>query len=888
MNRSIGFAVCMLFVAAAWAVPQQRRAAPRPSSDGRLSARWIGQDGHDFVGPNSELKPSDVQDMVIQISGLPARLALTKLVVKGHGGDEWQWNGPNGPWRAHLARAEGSSTAHVYLEPSRVEKGRSFQLIFTFDDGRTTELYIDGGKADPTLRMPTARLSARWLGQDGRDRVGPTAAVGPDGYADVLIALDRLSSHAEIQAIELQSGNTRWAAGLNPERVSSAEWAIDAEDRTAAIVFLAAEGLQPGATLEISVTYQNGTRDQARVKAGPVDPQRAVQKPPIRSLRQHTLSVQALGQASDPEGANPGVVRVGLSGLPGQPIVAAALTNSTGTAWVWKARAEIDFEVGTNAQPLKWERGGRPGTATIVFAPVRNEQGAPMMLRWRHADGSEAFARWEGPECDPTRISPQPSAARATARPGDDLQALAARGGTVQLSKGTYRLTRPLVLEKPVRLIGEPGVSLQFEQAAADRPWTAAVQIHAGNTTLEGFAVRFVGPVRWDWEVAHGPAIIGTSDDRDKDRRDPKAGLRLAGLDIEAPLPVSDWEMSPHPFRLLTAANGVIERNRLRAGRIELEGGPWRVVENEHRGAHPGSYAHAVLSVHRTHDLVVERNRVHVEGPSGKTWRFLVMTQGGTGDVVRDNRVSGVGPVDADYKRENAPEVVLTESYRLCFEGRPWGVSSQGWVLMIPEPQGRAGEPGDVVVILAGPHRGSYRRIAQRIDRNTYLLDDPLPTSELADYPAVSVTEGGFTGLVFERNQIDGPARSKATGFVLVGQHFGTIVRENVVRGCEVPMRITAAPTERPVMWGWSHAPMFGLKIEGNRFEGCERPALLAVEWGAPIKSSAGRLYLTARLDRSNTGSADAAWIVGDGAETSTEAMEAALVGGSQGARPAR
>ena len=49
------------------------------------SGVWIGQDGHDRVGPSSEVKPSDVQDIHIVLDGLPPAQAVVQAVITGQG-----------------------------------------------------------------------------------------------------------------------------------------------------------------------------------------------------------------------------------------------------------------------------------------------------------------------------------------------------------------------------------------------------------------------------------------------------------------------------------------------------------------------------------------------------------------------------------------------------------------------------------------------------------------------------------------------------------------------------------------------------------------------------------------------------------------------------------
>ena len=126
------------------------------------------------------------------------------------------------------------------------------------------------------------------------------------------------------------------------------------------------------------------------------------------------------------------------------------------------------------------------------------------------------MARFDGGTCDPGRCAPRPAETRVEAKPGDDLNALVNQYGTVSLAEGTYRLLRPLVLNRPVTLTSEGKATLVFAQAATDAPWTAAIKIHCGQTTCNGFAVRFEGPIRWDQEVSYGPAVIGTTDNKDQ------------------------------------------------------------------------------------------------------------------------------------------------------------------------------------------------------------------------------------------------------------------------------------------------------------------------------------------------------------------------------------
>ncbi len=167
----------------------------------------------------------------------------------------------------------------------------------------------------------------------------------------------------------------------------------------------------------------------------------------------------------------------------------------------------------------------------------------------------------------------------------------------MRLSAGTYTLTHPLVLSNPVTITADPGATLLFAQDPNDAPWTAAIKIHAGNTTLDGFAVRFAGPVRWNWSVNYGPAVIGTTDNLDPNQGGLKVNLAFTHLDLQGP-PASGtttWENAPNLIRLISADSGRIEQNTLMGGMIQFLRGPWSIVGNTDLGTPAGTYNDGVF-----------------------------------------------------------------------------------------------------------------------------------------------------------------------------------------------------------------------------------------------------------------------------------------------------
>src|SRR5262249_54766318 len=158
------------------------------------------------------------------------------------------------------------------IEPYQVESGRSFSVQLIFSDQSTTSVLFQGGTADPNLRMPGQALVANWLGQDGHDWTGPTAAVGPDGFQDSHIALSRLSSGVAITSAALDIvGGPVWVFGTNPDAFPDAEIVADPNDPTRADLYFSPQTSLDGQSLNLTIAYASGTIDHTTVVAGPTD-----------------------------------------------------------------------------------------------------------------------------------------------------------------------------------------------------------------------------------------------------------------------------------------------------------------------------------------------------------------------------------------------------------------------------------------------------------------------------------------------------------------------------------------------------------------------------------------------------------------------------------------
>ena len=163
-------------------------------------------------------------------------------------------------------------------------------------------------------------------------------------------------------------------------------------------------------------------------------------------------------------------MHVALTGLPTARVLAAAvLSDAIRGLWVYRADDRVRLEPGPYEMPLGFSLGADRSRADLHFAPYRDETGTTLTLRLIFQDGETTVAQFAGGACDPSRRVPAPSPSSVVARPGDDLNDLANRFGTVKLAPGTYRLARPLVLNHPVTLTAErPGTTLLFAQGPGD------------------------------------------------------------------------------------------------------------------------------------------------------------------------------------------------------------------------------------------------------------------------------------------------------------------------------------------------------------------------------------------------------------------------------------
>lgn len=814
----------------------------RPSTPG---ARFIGQDGRDVIGTENVAAGNGVLDIKIELYGIPVDRTIAFLVVKGLGGGEWTYNGPKGPWKwAQIVREPGSTTVDLYIEPYQVETGRPLTIQYRLDDGKTFEFTIQGGAADPAKRAKGEEIKARFVGQDGADFVSASPSVGPDGYQDVHIQLSSLPIKLDIESATIAAkGKPTWKSGSNPQGLFDIHIVRDPKNPRVADLYFAADREARGKPLAIEVRYKNGTTDRIALASGNFDP--SLKTPPVARLPiiRKGLSARRLGQ----DGASPvdrlSDEHIELTGIPANAeIVAATLGDAADSIWSAKTSGNSSVYEYPYSRRLTFVRKPGGASADLYFPPYRDESAAKMTIRLAYSDGSLGVCQFQGGKIDIDRLIGRIDRGEVDAKPGDDLGALADRFGVVRLKPNTkYPMRKPIVLEKQTTIIGGAGSAIVFEQAPTDPPWSAAIKFHASNTTLENFSIRFIGPIRMRNDVDHGPAVVASTQNLDPPRDDPKHNTKLRNLDIEGPQPHGDYEEAVKLMMLASATSGEIVNNTLTGGTVEFIQGPWRIEGNDFRGTLAHTYNYAVFAGHLTHDLLLKGNKARQTIAGGKTWRFLVLTQRGHDDRVIANDISGIGPRDGEkFPDQNSPEVILTEAYRLRFEGKPAAISADGRIVRVRSLQGDQPLSGDVVSIVSGSNAGEWRAITQILDPLTYLLDEPLPKVD----GAIAIAEG-FVRETFDRNVVDCRDGAVAGPLILVGNHYGSRVTHNHLIGSGDVFLIASAPTEQPVHWGWSHAPMMGILVEGNVFENSSKGGRIEVQHGAPIKSNRGRVYMT-------------------------------------------
>ena len=201
---------------------------------------------------------------------------------------------------------------------------------------------------------------------------------------------------------------------------------------------------------------------------------------------------------------SPGDVHVAVTGLPASSsIVGGVLTDAVRGTWIYRANDRVAIPDEPSALPLVIKPRSDGKAADLFFAPYRDESKETMTLRLIAADGRNLLVRFPGQSCDLARMAPRPEPSRIEARPGDDLQALVESTGRSCSRAGTYRLSRPLVLNRPVTVTSDGGRPFCSTRRATEPPgrrpsrFTVAIPrsmgSRSGSRARSGGTTRFRG-----------------------------------------------------------------------------------------------------------------------------------------------------------------------------------------------------------------------------------------------------------------------------------------------------------------------------------------------------------------------------------------------------------
>ena len=435
---------------------------PQGRASGRFSARWVGQDGHDYVGPSDKLGPSDIQDIHIAIAGLDPRREVVFLEVSST-------NGTSGglrrspPAGVPIEACKRRATGDVFIEPARVETGQPFHVLVRYDDGSTAETDLRGGKADHKLRVTAVALAARWIGQDRQDRTGAGPSVGADGFQDVRIHLSRLvdqidaerHSHQRARRPELGIGHRTSSCFRVPS------WSAIPRIPSQADLFFQPTRDLSGQRLKVTAVYENDQLDSTTIAAGRCDPKLRIPQPPLPKLSELTATGPLAGTGCrQPEPGRATCMSASRGCRLARDRRRRCSATRSGACGSTERTTRAPMPADASAEPFAIKpRADRKIDRRVLPALSRREQehDDAQADRGRRPQLDRDLPRGS---CDPGKRSGAPEPTQSAAKPGDDLQSLVDRFGAVSLSAGTYRLSRPLVLNRPVTLYGSGGATL--------------------------------------------------------------------------------------------------------------------------------------------------------------------------------------------------------------------------------------------------------------------------------------------------------------------------------------------------------------------------------------------------------------------------------------------
>jgi hypothetical protein len=126
-----------------------------------VSARSLGQDGHDYASRANPTAPDGHQDLHIALSGIPSYTSVSFIDVLVVGGtSEWQYGGQNSAiWGAvYVPNESGPNTGGLYIQPDSsflntngTQKPQNLLITIKYANGTTVQTYLNNVTANPNI-----------------------------------------------------------------------------------------------------------------------------------------------------------------------------------------------------------------------------------------------------------------------------------------------------------------------------------------------------------------------------------------------------------------------------------------------------------------------------------------------------------------------------------------------------------------------------------------------------------------------------------------------------------------------------------------------------------------------------------------------------------------
>lgn len=785
------------------------------------------------------------------------------------------------------------------------------------------------------------------------DLVGVDAAVGSDSVRDLEITLNGLppaSALRTVRSIKLTGpSGFAWEYGANLAGSANAEFFRSANGLSGSLFInptirsnLDVNGVPLGSSTGGLITLANGAALAIKVEYaydGQTPTDETVQVPPVvAGLASPPLSMTptvtpanlldeplvALNVFAAQETApvtRLGYVHIQLTNLPAKQFGELTISNQAGYSWSSLAPT-TDYRYHKRIEVV---RTGTGPTADLYFSPVRNESvnvtgvdpARNMILRYSYVgdnDGATqepnqyvkhfAGGNWDSDaifEPIPTTQYPGAITTESTLRSA----LLDPQYGVITLSSSaaiSITDVQALQINHSVRIVGQGGGATLQVNATSWTPTSTPGVFYTTNAgignrririELYNITIQFDAVASWFNRATNSTAdvaVINLNANR------AVHSLQLDSLVVKSPPSLqgtapgpTNWVMNVDLLRTEGNDRGEIVNNYFYGGTVATAGGPWTITGNTHLGA-VAAYTHSpgAFSSGGSRDLILRNNTVYQAAsvPNGRIARLVNLEDSSFNALIEGN--SFTGGIDGT-EGQNNPEIIVTETNEVYYEGRVGAVSADGRVLRLLKPSAAVDyrgftSPDDptyagwVVSILnerdaignPNPYAGKWYLAAQRIETTppTYLMRDPMPPG---DY-VISVG-AGFRHNRYLSNTIDmgtlgagGMSARPTTGIVLEGAAFDAQVVGNTIKGgshqstwTSAAIAVNAVQTNKnpggnevvpfPIPTNWSRLPSFDVMVVGNTIRNVPNGIYVHTAQAKDVRSTYGRRLVTATIE---------------------------------------